>query len=293
MQLSVLLLLVSVVLVSLNPIWIQKALWGGASPLALTFWQAFFAVLFYGLVVARRFRSVLPGRRPAIRFLLTGCAFFLMALSFSLSQQRLSASFTVMIFFSYPLFVLTGNALIFRERLSRPAVLALLLVFSGVLVTTWPSGRPESMAGIILALVAALSHAVFITATGRHTRSASPLQVSVWAQLGFLASSLLLIPWLPVTVLFQPAGILFGLILAFLSSLLGFLLFVKGIEGLGANRASLITVLNLPLSLLFARIFLGETAGPRLIAGLALILGGLLLESLSTAFLNNGRDHDR
>jgi drug/metabolite transporter (DMT)-like permease len=282
MNLAVLILLLSVVLVSLNPVWIQLALWGGASPLALTFWQAAFAALLYSLIALKKRSLFVLKWSVMLHLLLVGIAFFTMALCFSLSLERLSASYTVMLFFSYPIYVLVGNAILFKEKLSRAAILSLLTLFMGVVIITWPQGRPESLLGIAFALIAAVAHAIFIISTGRNTKKTSPLQVAIFAQFGFFAASFVLLPFLSVPLLLNAAVLRFGFILAFLSSLLGFILFVKGVAGLGANRASLISVTNLPLSLLFSWLFLGDVPGPRLMVGFIFILAGLLLEAFTS-----------
>ena len=283
---SALLLFMAIILVSLNPVWIQLALWEGSSPLALIFWQAVFAASLFLLYALwqRRLFSVKKGLHWPLLSL--GLGFFLMALCFTLSLQRLSASYTVMLFFSYPFFVLLGNALLFKAQLTRSAIVALLVLFSGVLVITWPQGGPEDGLGILLALGAALAHAYFILFSGRNAKHVSSLQVAMFAQFGFFAAALLLAPFLSGPVLMNPAGMKFGLILAVLSSFIGFIMFVYGVAGLGANRAALFSVSNLPLSLLFSWLFLADTPGTRLLLGFVIILAGLLLEASRPSFIH-------
>lgn len=282
------LLFFSIVLVSLNPVWIQLALWGGASPLAVTFWQACFAALIYTCYgLWRRHLFILP-KPLKIRLLAVGAfAFFLMALFFALSLERLNASYTVMLFFSYPFFVLLGNALLFRVKLTYTAVLSLFVLFGGVLVITAPAGRPENYLGIALALGAAVAHAMFILYSGHFTKTVPPLQVAMYVQYGYMAASVCLLPLISRKALFAASGIVFGLTLAVLSSFVGFIFFMKGVSGLGANRAALYSVANLPLSLVFVWAILKDAPGGRLFYGFLLILAGLLLEALSSGRKSN------
>lgn len=281
---AVIYLFSAILLVSLNPIWIQLALWEGASSLALIFWQAVFAVLLYsGLALIRDRKLFIVSRTSVSRLLLLGIAgFFFMALFFTLSLERLSASYTVMLFFSYPFFVLIGNAAFFHIKLRSVDILSLVTLFTGVLVTTRPGTSAVSVLGVILALGAALAHAFFILYSDHNLKTIRPLQVSVFVQFGFLAGAIFLLPFIPGGTLLQPAAIRYGLILAILSSFIGFLLFLNGVAGLGAKKAAVYSVVNLPLSLFFSWLFLGELLGLHLLLGLLLILTGIILESRSS-----------
>lgn len=286
--------MISIILVSLNPVWIQLGLWRGATPLALTFWQAAFAAVLYTLLALRQRQLFALKKQKVFSLMLLGLSFFFMALFFSLSLERLSASYTVMLFFSYPLFVLVGNTLFFKEKLTSTALFSLIALLVGVLIITWPQGRPESLFGILLAFSAAVFHAIFIIYSGRLTVQVNPLQVAMFAQYGFLASALFLLPFMSRSVLLQPAGLQFGFILAVLSSFAGFILFMKGVAALGSNKAALLTVTNLPLSLFFAWVILGDVPGLRLLAGFLFILVGLVFEAYTPIDnRNNETSHDR
>ncbi|MBS4032405.1 MAG: DMT family transporter [Clostridiales bacterium] len=282
----------AILLVSLNPVWIQLALWGGASSLALIFWQAVFAVLLYSGFALIRHRKLFNVNRASVGpLLLLGIAgFFFMALFFTLSLERLSASYTVMLFFSYPFFVLVGNAAFFRIRLRRLDILSLVILFSGVLVTTRPGAGVVSALGIMLALGAALAHAFFILYSHHNLQKVRPLQVSMFVQFGFLVGAAFLLLFIPEGALLQPAAIGYGFILAVLSSFFGFLLFLNGVAGLGARKAAVYSVVNLPMSLFFAWLFLGELLGLHLLLGLILILSGIIIESRSSIEAGNSDD---
>lgn len=282
----------AILLVSLNPVWIQLALWDGASSLVLIFWQAIFAVLLYSGFALIRDRKLFRVCRSSVGpLLLLGIAgFFFMALFFTLSLERLSASYTVMLFFSYPFFVLVGNAAVFRIRLRRMDVLSLVILFAGVLVTTRPGAGAVSTLGIMLALGAALAHAFFILYSHHNLQKMRPLQVSMFAQFGFLIGAVFLLLFIPGGTLIQPAAIRYGFILAVLSSFIGFLLFLNGVAGLGAGKAAIYSVVNLPMSLFFSWLFLGELLGFHLLLGLLLILSGMIMESRSSIKLDNS-DH--
>ena len=275
---SVVYLFIAIVLVSLNPVWIQLALWDGSSPLGLIFWQGLSAALLFTIyaVVKRRSLFVLHKKQTLRLLILGSLGFFLMALCFTLSLERLNPSYTIMLFFSYPFFVLAGNALFYRTKLTRLEALSLMVLFAGILVITWPQGRPGTVFGIILALLAALAHAFFILYSGHNLKTIGPLQVAMFAQYGFFLATILLLPFVGIRALFVPAGIIYGAILALLSSFIGFILFLKGISGLGVNRAALFSVLNLPLSLLFSLLILGDHPTGHLLIGFLLILLGML-----------------
>ena len=131
-------LLLSLALTALNPVWLQLALWQGVSPLALLFWQALFASFFFTVYVGIKNQALfLTGKYSAARMLSLGAVgFFPMALLFGLGTQSLGAQMAVLLFFTYPLFVILGNTLFFRISLGRFDLYALLALFAGVLVIT-------------------------------------------------------------------------------------------------------------------------------------------------------------
>lgn len=278
----------SVALVSLNPVWIQLALWGGAAPTALIFWQALLSATLYTIyaIVIKRDLFQLS-KQQVWRLLLLGVTFFLMALFYTLSLQHLNASYSVMLFFSYPFFVLLANTLIYKMKLSWTQLISLVILLAGVVVITWPQGIAGSFTGIVFAMLAAVAHATFIIYSGHNLKNISSLQVAMFAQFGFFAASLFLLPTLTLSSLALPVGVIYGSFLALLSSFLGFILFLKGVAGLGANRAALYSVSNLPLSLLFVWLILGDAPSGRLFLGFVLILAGLLVDTASGIVKSN------
>jgi len=113
--------------------------------------------------------------------------------------------------------------------------------------------------------------------------------VAMFAQFGFLLGALPLLLFLPSSVLLFLPAILFAFIMAFLSSFAGFILFMQGIAVLGAKRAAIYSVANLPLSLLFTSIFLDEHLPLSLLPGILLIMTGMVLESKGSVFRGKSR----
>ncbi|MCL5982832.1 MAG: DMT family transporter [Firmicutes bacterium] len=274
-------LLLSLALTALNPVWLQLSLWQGGSPLALLFWQALFASFFFAVYVGIKNQTLfLTGKYTATRMLSLGAVgFFPMALLFGLGTQSLGAQMAVLLFFTYPLFVILGNTLFFRTSLGRFDLYALLALFAGVLVITNPGPGTNMNLAVLLPLGAALSYAFFILFSGYLLQKGSPLQTAMYAQFGFLLGALPLLFFLPPTVLMFSPAIFFALILAFLSSFAGFLLFLQAIAALGAKRVAVCSVINLPLSLLFTGLFLGERLSLALLPGLLLVMLGIILEN--------------
>jgi drug/metabolite transporter (DMT)-like permease len=274
-------LLVAIILISLNPVWIHYALAGGASPLWLIVWQAIFSVsafTVYALLFNRRLLNIRLSVIPSL--FATGIfGFFIMALLFTLSLQRLHASLTVTLFFAYPFFVMAGGAIFKRTTLKFNDVAAMAFLLSGVVIAARPDVSGD-ITGVLFAIGAAMAQAFFMLHSESHLQKINPLQVAVFAQYGFFLGSMTLLPLFDASF-WLPSGILYGLILALLSSFLGFILYLRGIKSLGAKRAAVVSVLNMPLSLVFTAIILKDVPTRGLWPGILLILAGIMIERMS------------
>lgn len=273
-------ILISVVFGSLNPVWVKLAYSGGAEPLALNFWQGFFSILFYiGLVFLRgRDKYAVTKKELGQYLILGGIGMFLTITLMNMSMQYLQASYSVMLFFCNPAFVLLGGRLIYKTKLAGRDILTLIFILAGVYVITRPEGEPGNPVGILLAIASALAHTFYLL-YGGHVAKADPLKVAFYVQIGFFAANTLFLPLAGLESLAVPAAQKYGFILALLASVIGTMSFLKGMSLVGAGRASLLAVTNLPLSLFFALLILKDQPTGYLLGGFVLILSGLLLDA--------------
>jgi drug/metabolite transporter (DMT)-like permease len=290
---GVIFVLIFVISGALNPVWIKTAYAEGATPLALVVWQGICAFLLYIVFALIRGREKYRAEKgEIIRYILLGAlGMFLTYTLMNLSMERLQASYTIMLFFCHPAFVLLANYLIYKVRLHWLDIVTLLFILSGVYVLTRPQGSPGDVWGIILALGSGAAQAFYILYSGRVSKG-DPLKVAFYAQGGCFAACLLMIPLIGLQPLSAVAGMKFGFILALVTSLVGTIFFLKGVGLIGSNRAALIGVTNLPLSLFLTLLILKEEPTGHLWGGFLLILAGLLVDALARFWRESKREHE-
>ncbi|GAB4205704.1 MAG: DMT family transporter [Roseiflexaceae bacterium] len=205
-------------------------------------------------------------------------------------EQSISSGMTAILNATTPLFtVLLAYVATREERLGGLKLAGLLLGFVGVVVAVSGDDLRLSSSGFqgqLMVLVAALCYGI----SGLYARRAFrgvPALVSATGQM--LMGALVVTPLallrngLP-TALPSPTALGALLALAVLGTAGAYILFYWLLERLGATRTSMVTYLLPPLALLYGALFLREVVTGYTIAGLLLVLLGIMLANGLIAF---------
>jgi drug/metabolite transporter (DMT)-like permease len=194
--------------------------------------------------------------------------------------NELSAGLATVIFFAYPAVVAFLAVPMYRERLGARTVTAMVLALSGIVLISGilsagvgqlsPLGLGYAVAGMIgIGLYALLGQK---TVDGDH-----PLTITATVT---LVSSLIAVVAFPaalpaLAVMSGQQWALAGAIAVF-SAALPVMMQLAAIRRIGATKASLISILETPVALLFAYIALAETLTGNQILGSALVVSSVL-----------------
>jgi DME family drug/metabolite transporter len=141
-----------------------------------------------------------------------------------------------------------------------------------------------SSVGFLLALGAGLCIAGYnVAAKLQLDRGVSPLGVSAGS---FVLGGLLLLPVLAMQSLAwlaEPSGIVLVLYLGIATMAIANVLLARGIRGLSAGPVATLMLADPVVATLLGVVVLGETVTPPAVAGMALVLGGLLLQAVTVA----------
>ncbi|MBV8156628.1 MAG: DMT family transporter, partial [Dyella sp.] len=179
----------------------------------------------------------------------------------------------------YPLFVTILAAVFLKERLTTPAVIALVLCSVGAGLTV--GGGQGSPLGIALGVAAAVVYSVYIVVGARVTAGVNAIATTtvicsaaalVYVTLGVLRTAAGVPPQFPVSV----GGWLALLAIALISTVLAILTFFAGLQRLGAAKASMLSTLEPVVTVVLAAALLGEHIGATQAVGGGLILAGVL-----------------
>ena len=270
---------------------ILAAIWGGSfvflrvlSPVLGPLLTADLRVLIAWMALAVYFRIVgqaMDWRRFWVQYLIIG--FFNAALPFSLfafAALYVPASYSAIINATSPIFGALFSVLWLGEKLTANKLLGFIFGIVGVALVTKFAGShlgTMELRAMAACLGAALCYGFVSVYTKKFASAANPTAVAGASQ---LMAGLVLIPWLP----FQPPSRAITLLVAvnmlafaLLCSGVAFLLYFRLIANVGPTKALTVTFLMPAFTMLWARLFIGETVTAAMLFGCVLVLCGTAL----------------
>lgn len=203
-------------------------------------------------------------------------ALVIYATAFSVAYRSIPSGTGALILFGAVQVTMIGSGVANGERPPWPEGCGVLVSISGLLVFLLPGLQRPPLAGSLLMLAAGIGWAAY-SLRGRGNRDPLAATAGNFVR----ALPLTLLPW-PVFGGFEinTRGLLCALASGALASGLGYALWYTVLPALSALRASAVQLAAPMLVTVFGVLFLGEPLSLRLVAGSALILGGLALATL-------------
>ena len=241
------------------------------------------AALFVGLYfLATKPSRILVDRGTLLRAALLGGAVYpVQSLCFFGAVARIPASTTTLIFYGYPLAVTLLLWLVERQRPGRNVWLSLALIGAGICLVFYNAflQRAEPL-GMLLAAGSMAIFSVYMLLVQRFLWGRDVLSVIFWvfvfAALSFSLGAL------PGSSLFSaPAEAWFmGALVGLVPTALSGMLLYAAIGLVGSAYVALFASLEPGVTVLAAWLILGEPVLPLKLAGLVLIIAGILLPNL-------------
>lgn len=214
--------------------------------------------------------------------LLIGTFFTLATVTDFMAIDRLGAGLSRMLLFTYPLLVQALTAWRERRLPTRLELTVFAVCYAGLVLLFAPKGfaghlETREWIGIACGFTAAASYALFLVlGQGIATRVGSARFAAIMNTSTFLVFLLYaLIGASPQDFQVPATGLGWIVIMVVAATVLPFLLLFEGIRRTGAGKASLIALSGPAVTLIAARILLGEQILPIQTLGFLLILGGM------------------
>lgn len=200
----------------------------------------------------------------------------------SWGEKFISSGLAAILTATVPLFaIVVAHLWLHDERVTARRLGGLIVGFAGVVVVMLPGlvvvDLRSDIVGQAAVLLAALCYALGGTYSRRHLRGESPLTQSTMTLL--VASA---VSWASLLLLERPlqwptAGLTWfaAAWLGLLASGLAYVIFFGLIQAWGVTRTSLVTYLMPVIGLALGALFLSESVGWNLVAGLFVILAGI------------------
>lgn len=247
----------------------------GGNALTLMLVRFLASTLVFGLLLmlrGRRFYVAPPQRRPLLAL---GLVWSGAMICYLLAVESISVSLAVLLLYLYPLLVLAYSLLRGQLRAS-PALIALFLAaFTGLCLALSGGAVTVSPIGIAFAVLASCGAAFTFIRGARVAPAMSPLLMTFWIN---AAGLVLILPLLPGSILppdgaagWQALGLATGFYLVAILSQF------QALARLSAARAAFLLNLEPVVSILLARLVLGESLSPLQAAGVVLVISAIVL----------------
>ena len=212
---------------------------------------------------------------------LLGLLYALSAEFLFLAYDYLSPGIASTIFFSYPIIVALILILFYKEKLTLPTLLSLLLVVAGVGVLSIKKGEALNYIGLGISLLGALVYALYILIVNKVRIESSGVKISfysmLFSSLYFLVKSLLLKESITISS-WALAGDL--TLFAIITTSLSLVTLVYAVRYIGSTPTAIMGAFEPIVAVLISVGLFGEQLTPSLVIGGMVIITGVLIDIL-------------
>jgi len=280
--------------------WFAKNLeLNGANPMG--FLTARFVISAALLIVIRLVRmgvANMPNTTDALKiFFLGAYGFFISPLLYFIALHDLDSGLVVVIFYIYPAIAVLLSWMIYKHKPNLVITICLFTTLTGVWLTAGQVGD-GNLRGIMMTLLSAITHAIYVVAAGSISKKADPLTMLTIALTG-AASAFVLVslagpssldPKFPV----NSQGWILVLAMAFLITIVATALFFAGIKRIGPGITSMVETFEAVVTISIGMLLMNESVTAIQILGTVTVLGSIVAIGLaeSSAESKSGRHPD-
>ncbi|GAB5553984.1 MAG: DMT family transporter [Saprospiraceae bacterium] len=213
--------------------------------------------------------------------------YYLASLLDFLGLQYITASMERLILFLYPTIVVLISYVFLKKPIQRNQVLALILTYIGIGLAFYQglqlSGQPNFALGGILVFLCAIAYAFYLIGSGELIPKMGAIRFTALAlsfsSIAILLHHLLVYQW--DLFHFHPMVYFYSFIMAVIATVIPSFMVSEGIRRIGASNASIVGSVGPISTIILAYIFLGERLGNLQILGTVIVIGGVLVITLS------------
>jgi len=238
-------------------------------PLTIVFYRSLFASLFFTVFIR-------AGKSTCSKPLAVSVFSYTAAISFFVAANKLTtAANAIVLQYTAPIFVFLFVRLFFREPISRPNLITLLVGMVGVgIIFAGSAAQPDSV-GVVMAIISGLLFAVYMT----NLRLVADVHPGYLTLVNNLVCWLALLPLVHSELSLSVGEALTLALMGVIQLGIPYFLFSKGLETISLQEASLIVLIEPVLNPVWVALVVGEMPAPATLAG-----GGIILSSLAVRY---------
>ena len=279
---GVLLVLVSAVSFGLMPIFARLAYAQGVGVDELLFVRFLSAFIMMGVILAASRHLILPSKVDLLALVILGAlVYFLQSTLYFTSLLYSPVAIVALILYTYPVFVTVGSFVLGWEKIAGRLAAAITIAVVGLLLVANPFGSPLGF-GVILSLGSSIAYTVYILSGTKllkrvrgdvaafYIMGAASLSFGLTGELsGALHLNFTLMGWFWVAVI------------SVICTVVAITTFFIGLSKIGPSRASLISLLEPPTSILVSVWLFGNALNALQWLGGVLILVATTITALT------------
>ncbi len=202
-----------------------------------------------------------------------------------LGLQYISAGLERLILFLYPTMVVLISALLFKQRVGRTALFALLLSYAGIALVYMHDMQVlqhDALTGSVLVFASALAYAVYLVGAGHTIARIGATRFTAYVLTVACAACLVQFVLTHTVADLNLSSRVYGLgiSMAVFSTVLPTFLLAEAMRRIGSMHTSMIGSVGPVSTIYLAYVFLGEQLSSIQIIGSILVLTGVLMISL-------------
>ena len=221
-------------------------------------------------------------KTDALLFLIFGVfATALQRISYFYAVDLTTATVAAILFYTYPVFVTISASLFLKEKITSRELLAIILTFSGTALVVRvydASSLKVNLAGIIFGLLSSLLFTLYFMITKKLRNRYTSWTLTLYGDgIGVLTLTPVISLSIPQIMDFPLQLWLLIFTIAWIPSLLAYLLYSYALKYVKASKGSILSVIEPLSAALFSTIFIGENLENPQIIGITLALIGVIL----------------
>jgi drug/metabolite transporter (DMT)-like permease len=247
-----------------------------------------FSLPFYmaaAFIVSRKEGNVKLTLRQWLYILFLGIVgYYLSSLFDFIGLQYVSAGLERLILFLYPTFVVLINVILFKQKLSRPQVIAVILTYAGIGIAyigelKFEFDKPGFLWGSFLIFLCAITFSIYTAGSGRVIPQIGAAKFTAYAMLTTTIGVFIhFIIAGNATALNEGSEMWwYGILLAIVATVVPSFLVSEGVKRIGSSNAAIISCIGPVSTILQAWLILGERIYIAQIIGTVFVIGGVLL----------------
>lgn len=200
---------------------------------------------------------------------------------FYLALEKLNAGIASMLLFTHPVLVSLYFMATKTRKITKTSNLALLAAFLGSImvinvfnidITKTPLG------GLVFGIISSCAYAFYNIYADMKLKDFEPLVITFYTTLTITAVTLVLHPgFFKFEFVLTFDLLIYICELAVVSGILPIIFLYKGINKVGADKASIVATSELPITIVLSFFVLGERMGPFQLAGILLIMCSIII----------------